>query len=106
MIDVNMSVLIDIYSDLLTEKQKLSMELYYNEDYSLTEIADHLGISRQGVHENVKQGTDKIKKLEDVLCIKEKSENVKNLISKAKEAILKDDKNEALNLLEKAEGLV
>ena len=106
MVDVNMSLLIDIYSELLTEKQKLSMELFYNEDYSLTEIAEHLGISRQGVHENIKQGTDKIKKFESVLCVKSKSEKRKELISKVKTAILNGNTNEALLLLGKMEDIV
>lgn len=105
MINVNMTVLIDIYSDLLTEKQKISMELYYNEDYTLAEIADHLGISRQGVHENIKQGTEKIKKYESVLCLKDKGDELKKLVSETKKAVLSGDEKTVICLLEKLEDL-
>lgn len=105
MIDVNMTMLIDVYGDLLTEKQKLSMELYYNEDYSLSEIADHLGISRQGVHENIMRGTEKIQKLENVLCVNKKNEKTKKIISEIKNAVLNNDLTNATLLLEKMEDM-
>ena len=40
---------------MLTEKQAKAIEYYYNEDYSLAEIADITGISRQGVRDNIKR---------------------------------------------------
>jgi len=45
--NLKLSVLIDFYGDVLTEKQRNVMELYYNEDLSLAEIAEHEKISRQ-----------------------------------------------------------
>ena len=86
-IDVNMTVLLDIYGELLTEKQRVSMELFYNNDYSLAEIGEDLNISRQGVHENIKQGTDKIKKFESILKINEKSIKLKKECEKLKKQI-------------------
>ena len=44
-----MTMLLDFYGDVLTERQKEFFDLYYNEDLSLSEIAENYGISRQGV---------------------------------------------------------
>ena len=48
---VQMTMLYDFYGDLLTDKQKEYFDLYYNEDYSLAEIAENVGITRQGVRD-------------------------------------------------------
>ena len=49
------SLLYDFYGGLLTEKQRQVMELYHEENLSLTEIAEEFGISRQGVHDTLKK---------------------------------------------------
>ena len=46
-----MTMLYDFYGELLTERQKEFFDLYYNEDLSLSEIAENSGISRQGVRD-------------------------------------------------------
>lgn len=46
-----MSLLYDFFGDFLTDKQKEYFDLYYNEDLSLSEIAQNVGISRQGVRD-------------------------------------------------------
>jgi predicted DNA-binding protein YlxM (UPF0122 family) len=50
------SLLLDFYGETITKKQYESLDLHYNHDYSLAEIADILKISRQGVHDNIKRG--------------------------------------------------
>ena len=54
--DLSISVLLDFYKQLLTQKQSDALDLYYNQDLSLSEIAQHLGITRQGVRDNIKRG--------------------------------------------------
>lgn len=54
--NLNISILIDFYGDILSERQREMLELYYNEDYSLSEIAEKYDISRQGVRSVLKKG--------------------------------------------------
>lgn len=65
--DLNMSLLLDFYSQALTDKQRDVMYLYYNEDLSLAEIADGCGITRQGVRDSIKRGEATMLSLEQQL---------------------------------------
>ena len=57
--------LLDFYGDVLTDKQREAMEEYYNADLSLAEIAEGLGITRQGVRDAVKRGEATLVELEE-----------------------------------------
>lgn len=61
--------LFDIYGSLLTEKEQNTFKDYYQEDMSLSEIADENKISRSAVQKTVKTVLDKLKYYEDKLCI-------------------------------------
>ena len=53
--NVEINLLLDFYGNLLTERQREVMGLYYEDNLSLTEIADMLDISKQGVSDNIKR---------------------------------------------------
>ena len=53
--NLNISLLLDFYGDILTERQNEMLNMYYNEDCSLAEIADSFSISRQGVRSVLKK---------------------------------------------------
>ncbi len=53
--NVEISLLFSFYGKMLTDRQADTVELYYNEDLSLSEVGAELGISRQGVRDNLKR---------------------------------------------------
>lgn len=59
------TMLFDFYGELLTDKQKEYFDLHYNEDYSLSEIAEMTGISRQGVWDIIKRAEETLRKTEE-----------------------------------------
>lgn len=84
--EIKYGVLLDFYGELLTQKQQQALDLYYNEDYSLLEIGEHLNISRQGVFECIKKGTEHLEHYEAVLHLYEKellTESVKEEVLQA-----------------------
>ncbi len=65
-----MSLLLDYYGSLLTEKQKTYFDLYYNQDFSLSEIAEQEGISRQGVHDTISRTETLLRDMEAAIgCV-------------------------------------
>lgn len=53
--NLNVGYLLDFYGELLPERKRSVLDMYYNEDYSLAEIAEEIGISRQGVRNMIKK---------------------------------------------------
>ncbi len=58
-------LLFDYFGDMLTERQRMCLDLRYNHDMSLTEIAEELGVSRQGVHDNIIRAEAHLEKMEE-----------------------------------------
>lgn len=67
------NILYSYYGELLTDKQKEVFVAYYEEDYSLKEIADSLGISRNAVHDALKTCIKNLEHFENVLKLYEKN---------------------------------
>lgn len=65
--NMEISFLFDFYGDMLTDKQRDMVELYYNDDLSLSEIAENEGITRQGVRDSIKRAESQLLEMEDRL---------------------------------------
>ena len=83
--DLHIAVLFDFYGAMLTEKQKDVIDLYYNEDLSLAEIAEHEGISRQGVRDNIKRGEAYLLELEEKLRFAENYHRLVTMLDRVDE---------------------
>ena len=79
--NLEISVLSEIYSGLLPEKQRLALEYYYDDDLSLSEIAEHAGISRQGVRDQIKHAESLLIELENALHLYEKSRKTEKILN-------------------------
>ncbi len=72
---VEISMLWQIYSNLLTEKQKEYINYYYNQDLSLSEIAENDKITRQAVRDIIKKGERKLFEYEEKLLFMKRTIN-------------------------------
>lgn len=61
------SLLYDFYGQLLSKRQREVMELYHEENLTLSEIAEEFGISRQGVHDSLKNAEKALHEYEEKL---------------------------------------
>ena len=69
---INMVYLYDIYAPLLNERQREILTLYYNEDQSLAEISENVGITRQGVRDCIVKSEVLLNGYEDALGLRKK----------------------------------
>ena len=65
--NLDITILLDFYGDMLTPKQREFLDYYYNEDLSLSEIATNVGITRQGVRDAIKRAEAQLMEMEDRL---------------------------------------
>ncbi|MBQ7333570.1 MAG: DNA-binding protein [Clostridia bacterium] len=70
--NLNVGYLLDFYGELLPERKRSVLEMYYNEDYSLAEIALEIGISRQGVRNIIKKSETELFFYEEKLGLAQK----------------------------------
>lgn len=65
--NLEIGYLLDFYGDVLTDRKREVLDYYYNDDLSLAEIAEELGISRQGVRNIIKKSEEELLFLEEKL---------------------------------------
>ena len=96
-------LLLDAYGSLLTEKQRMACEMILVQDLSLSEAADVLGVSRQGVHDLLTRSREHMESIESALKLIEKEsrlEKVKKTIEDYKAKVPDDFYNKLKNLLD------
>jgi predicted DNA-binding protein YlxM (UPF0122 family) len=65
------TLLFDHYGELLTQRQRLCFEMYFEQDLSLAEIAEELSVSRQGVYDNLNRAEAAMRNMEEKLgCVR------------------------------------
>lgn len=94
---VRIARLLDIYGGLLTDRQQRILSHYVLEDFSLGEIAEEEGISRQAVHDTVRRGTQSMEEYEKVLKLFQNEQQQK----KELQDILKDVTSESKKELDR-----
>jgi len=80
--NLNIGLLLDFYGEVLSERKRNLLDLYYNEDFSLAEIAENEGISRQGVRDNIKKAEDELLFLEEKLGLSKRFSLIKESTEK------------------------
>jgi predicted DNA-binding protein YlxM (UPF0122 family) len=87
--NLKIGYLLDFYGEVLSERKRNVLDMYYNEDFSLSEIAEDIGISRQGVRELIKKAEEELRFFEEKLGISRRMEmldrSVNDLLILAKE---------------------
>lgn len=76
--NLDLIMLIDLYGDMLTEKQHSFLSYYYNDDLSLSEIAANEGITRQGVRDAIKRAEAQLYDMENKLGLVARFESMKS----------------------------
>ena len=112
--NVKISIMLDIYGKMLTEKQYSLLDDYYNNDLSLSEIAENENITRQAVRDNLKKGENNLFEYEEKLGFmkktieqEEKVEKILSEISKIEENISDEKTTKVLeNVKNKLNSLV
>ncbi len=85
--NVEMGLLFSFYRNMLTPRQAESVDLYYNEDLSLAEISEHLGITRQGVRDNIKRAEHTLTETEQRLGLAARFLSIKEDLRRVDEII-------------------
>lgn len=106
--NLNIGYLLDFYGDVLTERKKDALDAYYNNDMSLAEIAEDMGISRQGVRDIIKKAEEELLFYEEKLGLAKKFDEAQKHARRALEICerenLADSLKEEITLLLKSVG--
>lgn len=80
--DLNVALLLDFYGEVLTQKQRRLVELYYDEDLSLAEISELTGTTRQGVRDGIKRGEAVLYDMEQKLGLSARFSRIRGSLEK------------------------
>ena len=97
--NVEISLLLSFYKNILTERQADTVDLYYNDDLSLSEVGAELGISRQGVRDNLKRSEAILYDVESKLGLVERFLGIKSKLSEIDDIIAEIEKAPEARLL-------
>lgn len=95
--NLEIGYLLDFYGELLTERKRLVMDMYYNEDLSLSEIAAEIDISRQGVRDIIKKCEDELMFYEEKLGLARKLKSVELTASELSDIAVAHDLPDEIN---------
>lgn len=84
---VEIGYLLDFYGDLLNERRRVVLDMYYNEDMSLSEISDALGITRQGALDQIKKAGKELLLYEEKLGLANKFRVISDSAARATEIL-------------------
>lgn len=101
---VRLNALYDVYKALLTEKQRAYFSYYYRDDYSLSEIASLMDVSRNAVHEQVKNVVTRLNDYEETLRFVAKKQTIVRLLDDLGGII--GDNTEASHIIEHIKKVV
>lgn len=98
---VKISILLEIYGNLLTEKQYEFMDYYYNKDLSLSEIADNNDITRQAVNTILVKSKKKLESFEKDLQFMKKQMKIKEELNKLEDTKTEKEQKKIIENLKK-----
>ena len=103
---VLISLLLDFYGPVLTDKQRMSLQLHHEDDMSLGEIAEELGVSRQAVHDNLQRARHILNDYESKLHLVAQYEAREQVINELKDTLPADvlSQSRVQQLLTQMEG--
>ena len=91
--------LFDAYGELLHEQKQKMFELYYGDDLSLSEIAEEMGISRQGVRDALKKCEEQLVFFEEKLGIVKKTRKISDAARELRQLGATDEERSALSAI-------
>ena len=103
---VLISLLLDFYGPLLTDKQRMSLQLHHEDDMSLGEIAEELGVSRPAVHDNLQRARHILNDYDSKLHLVAQYEAREQVINELKDTLPADvlSQSRVQQLLTQMEG--
>ncbi|MCX5773370.1 MAG: HTH domain-containing protein [Fusobacteria bacterium] len=89
---VEVTVMLGYYKNLLSEKQQVYLEVYLEEDYSLSEIAKEYKVSRQAVYDQIKKAVLQLYEIESKLKFVKRDEQLKRAIENLEISVIEREK--------------